>query len=100
MTHIIQQTEFENRASLDCAFVVIDITALDREGEEDFDPSETLGISGAVRFGIDVRGQTDNDYRITYDPFLGGLAVQNVADGTDVAENTEVGSVMLEVVGV
>lgn len=101
MAHDIIATEAENRGSLATVFAVLDITALDAAGTENFDPAAELGITGASgRFGIDVRAQADNTYRLTWDHVAGELAVQNVADGTDVANDTAVGEVMLEVTGV
>ena len=101
MAHTIEATEPINRGSLTGVIAVLDITALDAAGTENFDPAAELGITGASgRFGIDVRAQADNDYRITWDHVNEELAVQDVADGADTANDTAVGEVMLEVIGV
>jgi len=100
MTHEIIATERENRGSLDNAFAVLDITSLDAAGAEQFDPAAELGLSEPGHFGIDVRAQENSAYLIRYDHINDELSVVNVADGTDVAGATDVGEVMLEVVGV
>jgi len=99
MTHSTTNTERENQGSVDAAFHTIDITALDAAGSESYDPSAELGLEGATRYGVTVRGLADDSYRAVYNHTTGELAVTNAADGTDVASGTAVGEVVLHVVG-
>jgi len=99
MTHTTVATERENAGSLDTVYHVIDITGLDGAGTEQYDPEAEVGLSQPERFGIDVRAQEDETVLIRYDHVADELSVVNVADGTDVANNTDVGEVMLEIVG-
>lgn len=100
MTHTTVATESENQGSLETAYHVIDITGLDRAGEEDYDASAELGIDGQTRFGIDVRATADSTVKVDYDHVNDQLTVINVADETNVAQGTAVGEIMLHVVGV
>lgn len=99
MTHDITNTDRENLGSLDAVYATLDITSLDSGGAEDFDPADELGISGVSRFGVGVRGQESSDYAITWDTGNAELSVVNVDDGSDVSSGTDVGEVILEVVG-
>jgi len=100
MTHSTVATERENQGSTDVVYHVIDITSLDSAGTEQYDPGDELGLESPGRFGIDVRAQENSGYLIRYDHINDALTVVNVSDGTDVADATDVGEVMLEVVGV
>lgn len=99
MTHTTVATKRENGGSKDEAYHVIDLTSLDRAGEEDYDPDAELGLEDPGRFGIDVRAQEDETVKVDYDHLNDQLTVINVADGTGVAQGTDVGEVMLHVVG-
>lgn len=99
MTYSVTNTEEENRGSVKSVFATVDITSLDSAGFEPFDPS-TVGIEGEDRFGVAVRGQESSAYNVTWDSVNNRISVVNVADGTDVAAATDVGEVVLELVGV
>lgn len=100
MAHDTFNVEPENAGSVDAVYHTIDITALDSAGAEPYDPSAELGIQGANRYGVSVRGQVDASVRATYDHTAGELSVVNIADGSDVAADTAVGELLLHVVGV
>jgi len=100
MTHSTTAVERGNQGSLETAYHVIDITSLDRAGEEDYDASAELGIQGQGRFGIDVRATADSTVKMDYDHVNDQLTVINVADATDVAQGAAVGEIMLHVTGV
>lgn len=99
MTHSTVNTEPESRGSTDEVLHTIDVTSLDSAGVETYDPEAEVGISGADRYGIAVRGQEDESLHIVWDHVAGELAVLNVSDATDVAQGTDIGEVVLEVVG-
>lgn len=100
MTYSITNTERENRGSLDAVHATVDITSLDSAGFEPFDPSAVTGIDGSAdRFGVSVRGQENTGYLVRWDTANARISVVNVSDGTDVAAGTDVGEVVLEVVG-
>jgi hypothetical protein len=99
MTHTTVATERESGGSKDEAYHTIDITGLDRAGEEDYDADAELGLEDPARFGIDIRAQEDETVKIDYDHLNDQLTVINVADATAVAQGTDVGEVMLHVVG-
>lgn len=99
MTHSTVATERESGGSRDEVYHVIDITSLDRAGEEDYDTDAELGLEDPGRFGIDVRAQADESVKVDYDHVNDQLTVINVADATNVAQGTAVGEVMLHVVG-
>jgi hypothetical protein len=100
MTHSTVATERENAGSVSVVYHVIDITSLDSGGTEQYDAEAEVGLSDAGRFGLDVRAKEDPTVAVSYDHLNDELNVVNVADGTNVANNTDVGEVMLEVVGV
>jgi hypothetical protein len=100
MTHSTIATERENAGSLDTVYHVIDITALDSAGTEQYAPGDEVGLDDPGRFGIDVRAQEDTSVLIQYDHVADELSVTNVDDGSAVANDTDVGEVMLEVMGV
>jgi len=99
MTHSTTATERENGGSTDEAYHLIDITSLDRAGEEDYDTEAELGLENPGRFGIDVRATADSTVKVDYDHVNDQLTVINVSDATNVAQGTAVGEVMLHVVG-
>jgi hypothetical protein len=99
MTHSTTNTEHENAGSLDVVYHTIDITSLDSAGTEQYNPESEVGISGAALRGIDVRGAETNTHLVRWDHTAEEFYVQDVADGTDTANNTDVGEVVLEVVG-
>lgn len=107
MSHTTTNVEAESEGSLESALHTIDITSLDNAGQETYDPSTELGIEGADRFGVDVRGQQDPNVFVRWDHINGVLTVKEVVDtgdGTgglqDVAAGTAVGEVVLHVKGV
>jgi len=99
MTHSTTDTEHENAGSRDVVYHTIDVTSLDAAGTEQYDPDAEVGLTGAGRYGVSVRGQESSDYAVTWDHINEALSVVNVADGTGVANNTDIGEVVLEVVG-
>lgn len=99
MTYTITNTERENHGSVAAVYATVDITSLENAGNEPFDASAALGIDGADRYGVAVRGLEDDTYRVEYDHLNGQLAVTNAADGTDVAAATDVGEVILKAEG-
>jgi hypothetical protein len=99
MTYTVTNTEPENAGSQDAVIATVDITSLDTAGFEPFDADAQLGISGADRFGIAVRGLENPQYRVVYDHINGQFDVTNVSDGTDVAQGTDVGEVVIEARG-
>lgn len=100
MTHSTVNMERESDGSLEGVLHTIDITSLDSNGAETYNPSDELGVEGEGRFGISVRGQGDSSLFIVYDHVTGDLDVRNVSDGTNVASGTAVGEVVLHVKGV
>lgn len=99
MTHATVTTEDENAGSTDAVYHAINITSLDSAGAESYDPQAETGVSGADRYGVSVRGQESSAYLITWDHVAGELSVVDAADGTDVAQGTDVGEVILELIG-
>lgn len=99
MTYSITNTERENRGSSDAAYVTVDITSLDSAGFEPFDPSAVAGLEGVNDFGVAVRGQENTGYLIRWDNANNRISVVNVSDGTDVTSGTDVGEVILELLG-
>jgi len=99
MTHTITNTERENAGSKERVVATVDITSLDSAGVEQFDAKAELGVSGQTRFGVGVRGAEDPTVQVKYDHVNDQLDVINVADGSDVANNTDVGEVVLDALG-
>lgn len=99
MTHSTVNTERENSGSVDTVYHTIDITSLDAAGTENYDPDAELGLSDAAEYGVAVVGQEDESLHIVWDHVAEEIAVLNVSDGTDVADTTDVGEVVLEVTG-
>jgi hypothetical protein len=99
MTHSTISTEEENAGSLDVVYHTIDITSLDSAGTEQYDPESETNLSGADVRGVSVRGTETNTHLVRWDHTTEEFHVQDVADGTDTANNTNVGEVVLEIVG-
>lgn len=99
MTYTITNTERENLGSVDAVYATVDITSLDSAGTEPFDADAALGLSDAGKYGIGVRGVENDGYLVRYDHLNGEFHVQNIGDETDVANNTDVGEVVIEVIG-
>lgn len=99
MTHSTVNTELENQGSRDVAYHEINVTSLDSAGVEQYDPRSELNLDGDDRFGIDVRGQTNDSVVWSWNSTDANLSVRHMSDGTQVANNADVGHVTLEVVG-
>jgi hypothetical protein len=99
MTHSTVTTDEENAGSLDVVYHTINITSLDSAGTEQYDAASETGLSGADIRGVSVRGTETNTHLVRWDHTAEEFHVQDVADGTDTANNTNVGEVVLEVVG-
>lgn len=99
MTYSVTNTERENAGSLSTVYATVDITSLANAGNEPFNARDALGISGADKYGIDVRAVENDAYLVRYDHLNGQFHVQNVADETDVAAGTDVGEVVIEATG-
>ena len=100
MTHSTVTTEHANAGSLNVVYHTIDITSLDSAGTEQYDAASETGLSGANVQGVGVRGTETNTHLVRWDHTAEEFHVQDVADGTDTANNTDVGEVVLAVVGV
>jgi hypothetical protein len=100
MTYSTVNTERENYGSVDAVLHTINITELDAAGVEEYAPGTATGLEDASEYGVSVRGQEDETVAVVWDHLDAELKVKNRDDGTDVANNTDVGEVMLEVVGV
>lgn len=99
MTYNITNTERENHGSVEAVYATVDITSLANAGNEPFDASVALGIDGADKYGIEVRGVETDTYLVRYDHLNGQFHVQNIADESDVAAGTDVGEVVIQAVG-
>jgi hypothetical protein len=99
MTHSTVETVPASAGSEDAVYHTIDVTSLDSAGVETYDPAAEVGIAGADRYGVSVRGQEDETLALVWDHVDGELKAKNRDDGTDVANNTDIGEVILEVVG-
>ena len=99
MVHSTINTERENHGSVDAVYHTIDITELDAAGVENYDPEAELGLSDSAEYGVSVRGAEDPTIQVAWDHINEQLDVINVSDATDVADMTDVGEVILEVVG-
>jgi len=99
MPYTITNRENENHGSVDAAYVTVDITSLDSAGFEPFDPGTVVGLEDPAEYGVAVRGLENPQYRVAWDHLNGRLDVTNVSDGADVTSGTDVGEVLLEVVG-
>jgi hypothetical protein len=100
MTYSVTNREAENHGSLSVVYATVDITSLENAGNEPFDARDALGISGASRYGISVRGVENDGYLVRFDHLNDQFHVQNIADETDVAAGTDVGEVLIEATGV
>jgi len=99
MTHTVTNTETESRGSVEAVIATVNITSLDAAGSESFAVADEFGISGVAENGVGVRAQESSAYKLAWDHINGTLSVVNVSDGTDVANDTDVGEVVLEFVG-
>lgn len=107
MTYSVTNVERENSGSVDTVLATIDITSLAANGAESIDIGSQFGLEDAAEYGVSVRGQENPGYQIVYDHLNGALAVKYAdydasADGVliDVPSGTDVGEVVIEVVGV
>jgi len=105
MTHNTVETKRESGGSTDRAFHTIDITSLDSAGTESIDLDNETGVE-PQHHGVDVVGQANGGYHITWDHTTGTLSVKYAdydaaADGVliDVPSGTAVGEVRLRVEG-
>jgi hypothetical protein len=73
-----------------------DVTSLDSSGTEPYDPSTKFNLEGAY---ANVLDQEDYTHYVFYDEANAQLIVKDVADGTDIADNTDVGTITLRFVG-
>lgn len=107
MTHTTTNVERENAGSVDRVVQTIDITSLDAAGAETYDPGAEVGLENADEYGVTVRGQENPGYQIVWDHINSELAVKYAdydaaSDGVliDVPSATDVGEVVLDVIGV
>jgi len=100
MTYSVTNTERENHGSVDAVFATLDVTSLDSAGTEPVDTDAAFGLADAGEYGVAVRGLEDDSYRVTWDHINEALSVTNAADGTDVTSGTDIGEVVVSVVGV
>jgi hypothetical protein len=99
MTYSTTNVENENHGSVDAVVATVDVTSLANAGNEPIDTDAAFGLEDATRYGVRVAGQEDATYHIVWDHLNDQLRVVNVADGTDVTAGTDVGEVVLEVIG-
>jgi len=99
MTHSTTSLVAENFGSRSASLHVIDITALDSAGQEDYDPSTEVNVGLGDDYAVIVAGQEDASRRFSWDHTSDHLDVKDLSDGTDTANNTDVGEVKLVVVG-
>lgn len=110
MVHTVTVEDREN-APVYRTLVRLDISELDASGVEEFSPEtehddqrNTNNQSGLVLpnetlSAVDVLEWEDESLHIMWDTVDEELKVKNLADGTDIAANTAVGEVLLEVRG-
>lgn len=98
MTHTITAEDKESGGSFASVFATVDITSLDANAAEEFDPAAELGVRSVI--GVSVLGlENAGTYQAEFDHVSGNtLAVQNV-DGTDPTSGTDVGEVQVRVDG-
>lgn len=96
MTHDSLNVEDESGGSVRSYYHTIDITSLDNAGVEDYDPGSRFGIGV---HGVAVVGQEPAGLFIRWDSVNEQLHVTDAADGTTVAQGTDVGEVILRVDG-
>lgn len=99
MTHSSVNLERENQGSRDVAYHEVNITSLDSAGVEQYDPESETNLAGDDRYGIDVRDQTNDSLAFSWNATDRNISVRHLSDGTQVANNADVGHVTLEVVG-
>lgn len=96
MTKTTTVLETGNAGDHDYAIVQVDITSLQAVGEEPFDPS-TVGFD--VTYGASVLNKEDSTLIFNYDPRSGFIEVLNIADGSNVTDTADVGTVTLKLLG-
>jgi hypothetical protein len=96
MTHSTINVEDESGGSVRSYYHTIDITSLDQAGVEDYSPGDRFGIGVD---GVAVVGQEPAGLFIRWDHVNNQLHVTDAADGTTVAQGTDVGEVVLRVDG-
>lgn len=74
----------------------VDITSLANVGNEPFDPGAKFNLDGAYGTVLD---QEDYTYVTFYDAGNTQLIVKDVADGSDITDTTDVGTVTLKFEG-
>lgn len=99
MTYDTINRERENSGSLSTVYHVIDITALDGTGTENYDPEAAVGISGADKYGVEVVGIEDPSLIAQWDHVAGELNIRNLSDGSQAATGSAVGQVILRATG-
>jgi hypothetical protein len=99
MAYSVTNVERENHGSVDAVYATVDITSLANAGNEPIDTDAAFGLEDASRYGVSVRGQESAAYNIVWDHLNDRLRVVNTADGTDAAAATDVGEVVIGVVG-
>jgi len=100
MTHDTINRERDNAGNLATVTHVIDITSLDNTGTEDYDPKAEVGISGADEYGVEVVGIADPSLIAQWDHVAGELNIRKLSDGSQAADNSAVGEVILRSTGV
>jgi len=100
MTYSTVNVERENHGSVEAVYHRVNVTSLDAAGVENYDPGTATGLEDAAEYGVSVVGQEDESLHIVWDHLAAELAVLNVSDGSDVANNTDIGEVLLKVEGV
>ncbi len=100
MTHTTVDRDRDNAGNLATVTHTIDITSLDSTGTEQYDPAAEVGISGIDRYGVEVVGLEDPSKIVQYDHVSDALNIRNISDGSQAADNSDVGEVKLRVYGV
>lgn len=78
--------------------VEVSVTSLANAGAEPWNPDVETDLNAVDE--VEVLGaQTDSSYAITWNYTAGQFEVVNVADGTDVAASTDIGSFKVRVSG-
>lgn len=96
MTETTTVVEAGNEGDHRYVIAEVDITSLDTAGTEPFDPSAKFNLEGAYGSVVD---QEDYTHHIFYDSDGTQIIAKDVADGTDLANNLDVGTVTIRFVG-
>jgi len=99
MTHSTTSLSPQNFGSRAAYLHVIDITSLDAAGQENYDPSSEVNVELGDDYAVIVADQEDPSRRFSWDHTSDHLDVKDLSDGTDTANNTDVGEVKLVIVG-